>query len=181
MVALVLGTALSTLGLAPLARADGTVAELDRYCTACWRNARLQPDSWNDCTQEVFLRLVERVPVSSWHRILADQGPERRELLRAIDMVKKRNRRARPLSRIAGPCPDPREPRLQQRQAQRQALLQAANQHLTDRQARILAMTLDGWSVSAVADKLGLSTARVSDEKYKAIRRLRHLAQADLL
>src|SRR5262249_40533637 len=52
VVAMVLGTALTALG-APQARAAEApettaraVNDVSRYCTACWRNARLPPDCW---------------------------------------------------------------------------------------------------------------------------------------
>src|SRR5438874_9973442 len=71
------------------------ISDMSRYCTTCWRNARLQSDCWSDCTQEVFGRLLERVPADSWERVLATEGEERKEFLRAIDMVKKRVQRTR--------------------------------------------------------------------------------------
>src|SRR5947209_5211450 len=94
VVAMVLGTALSTLGTAPAASPQ-TVNDLSRYCTACWRNARLPSDVWPDCTQEVFARLLERIPPAAWGQTLSDEGQERREFLRAIDAVKKRVQRGR--------------------------------------------------------------------------------------
>ena len=71
VVAMVLGTALSTLGPAAPASADApdsvrAVSDISRYCAACWRNARLHPDCWTDCTQEVFTRLLERVSPDTW-------------------------------------------------------------------------------------------------------------------
>src|SRR5713226_6559558 len=101
LAAVVLGTALSTLGSS--SPASGSTAQLDsacvndisRYCTVCWRNARLNPDCWSDCTQEVFCRLLERVEADAWGRMLKTEGEERREFLRAIDAVKKRTQRGR--------------------------------------------------------------------------------------
>src|SRR5262249_51769500 len=103
MMAVVLGTALSTLPSPALAN-DGAnpngettlkaIADMNRYCSTCWRNARLPMDSWTDCTQEVFKKLLERVPQNSWDRVLQTEGNERREFLRAIDAVKKRTQRA---------------------------------------------------------------------------------------
>src|SRR5262249_9630678 len=98
MMAMVLGTALSALGgQSPAAAPEAAQAvnDLSRYCTACWRNARLHPDCWTDCTQEVFCRLLERVEPSAWNLALAKEGDERREFLRAIDTVKKRSQRSR--------------------------------------------------------------------------------------
>src|SRR5262245_64666087 len=95
MVAMVLGTALSALGPAAATASAKTVNDLSRYCTACWRNARLPANSWTDCTQEVFTRLLERVPTEKWEQTLRGEGDERREFLRAIDAVKKRVQRGR--------------------------------------------------------------------------------------
>src|SRR6516165_5717973 len=104
MVAMVLGSALTAFnpgqGVAATT-SDGTsqaIADMGRYCTTCWRNARLPADSWTDCTQEVFRRLLERVPSGSWDQVLRAEGAERREFLRAIDAVKKRTQRARKCS-----------------------------------------------------------------------------------
>jgi RNA polymerase sigma factor (sigma-70 family) len=53
---------------------------------------------------------------------------------------------------------------------------QAAAKLLTEKQGRILELTLAGWSVQEIAEKLETPAARISDEKYKAIRKLgRHL------
>src|SRR5271157_3635223 len=80
---MVLGTALSALGQNPAQAKDlpqhtiRAVTEMSRYCTTCWRNARLQADSWDDCTQEVFSRLLERIPPSSWDSALKEEAEER--------------------------------------------------------------------------------------------------------
>jgi DNA-binding NarL/FixJ family response regulator len=48
---------------------------------------------------------------------------------------------------------------------------------LTPRQQRILQMSFEGWSVHDIAADLRLPPERISDEKYKAVRKLReHLA-----
>jgi len=80
VMAMVLGTALGTMATAAPARAEangraaGTVNDMSRYCTVCWRNARLHPDSWSDCTQEVFSRMLERVEMESWDQALRGDG-----------------------------------------------------------------------------------------------------------
>src|ERR1044072_1671943 len=98
LVAMVMGTALATMSAATPAQAAQTtpaVNQISRYCSACWRNARLPEDRWNDCTQEVFRRLLERVPVNGWEQVLAAETLERREFVRAIDAVKKQTQRDR--------------------------------------------------------------------------------------
>jgi RNA polymerase sigma factor (sigma-70 family) len=175
MMAVVLGTALSTAGgPSGAAASPDTVNDLSRYCTACWRNARLPADCWADCTQDVFSRLLERVPVNAWCRTLADEGDERREFLRAIDAVKKRVQRARKWV----PCPadqfaDARDLRDRDRADDIDDVLAAAHERLSDRQHDIVRRTLEGWSVQDIARELRTSPERVSDEKYKAIRKLR--------
>jgi RNA polymerase sigma factor (sigma-70 family) len=180
VVAMLLGTALSALGSTPVAARQApppsaqAVNDLSRYCTACWRNARLHPDAWDDCTQEVFQRLLERVPTADWGRVLREDGQERRELVRAIDAAKKRVQRSRkwaaaPVEAVA----DPRDEQRQRLADEREAVRQAAETLLTARQQRILQLSFEGWSVQDIAGELGTSPDRVSDDKYKAIRKLR--------
>jgi RNA polymerase sigma factor (sigma-70 family) len=179
MAAVVLGTALSALGPTAVAPAapEATlraVTDMSRYCTTCWRNARLHPDCWTDCTQEVFSRLLERVTPDAWDRVLQAEGEERREFLRAIDTVKKRTQRSRKwagseMEQVA----DPRDRQDTRLADDREVVRQAAREVLSPRQQRILQMSFEGWSVHEIADELRLPPERVSDEKYKAVRKLR--------
>jgi RNA polymerase sigma factor (sigma-70 family) len=177
MVAVVLGTALVALG--PSARASEELApravqDITRYCSACWRNARLPLDCWGDCTQDVFQRLLERVPRERWSQVLAADGDERQEFLRAIDTVKKRVQRDRQRwSRLQHETPDHRAPQDQERADSRGNLQHAAEQTLSRRQQRIVQRSCEGWSVAEIAEEMSIAPARVSDEKYKAIQKLR--------
>jgi RNA polymerase sigma factor (sigma-70 family) len=179
VMAVVLGTALSmnaapgqTETLTPQATAKA-IADMSRYCATCWRNARLPMDSWGDCTQEVFRRLLERVPTDAWDQALHGEGEERREFLRAIDTVKKRTQRARKFSPAIENVADRRDPQCRGLREEREVVDQAAAEVLTPRQQRILQLSFEGWSVQDMSKKLCLSVERISDEKYKAIRKLR--------
>jgi RNA polymerase sigma factor (sigma-70 family) len=182
VLAMVVGTALSTLGSGPaVAAQDSTraISDLSRYCTACWRNARLHPDCWPDCTQEVLCRLLERVPVQAWQEVLKqDEGNERREFLRAIDTVKKRTQRSRKLSSVAGDAvADNRDGHDRRLADDWDAVHQSAGRLLSPRQQRILRLSSQGWTAKDIAEQMQLPPERVSDEKYKAIRKLReHLS-----
>ena len=104
MAAVVAGTALSAIGSE--AKASGpapeAVTDISKYCQVCWRNARLHPDSWPDCTQEVLVRLLQTVEPGKWSTLLKqDENDDRREFLRAIDAVKKRTQRARKTAGLA--------------------------------------------------------------------------------
>ncbi|HMF15215.1 MAG TPA: sigma-70 family RNA polymerase sigma factor [Gemmataceae bacterium] len=178
-VAVVLGTALSALGSTPAAVAEApatmrAVADMSRYCTSCWRNARISPDSWGDCTQEVLQRMLERVAPDAWQQVLSDDGNERREFLRAIDTVKKRSQRQRrpanvPLDQFA----DRRDSNERRLADDRETVRDAARELLSQRQQRIVQLSLEGWSVHDIAVEMRTGPERVSDEKYKAIRKLR--------
>jgi RNA polymerase sigma factor (sigma-70 family) len=179
VMAVVLGTALSVSaapGEAAVQTPQGTaqaIADMSRYCATCWRNARLPMDSWSDCTQEVFRRLLERVPADAWNQVLHGEGQEHREFLRAIDTVKKRVQRARKFSPAVDRVADRRDPQRRRLREEREAVAQAAAQILSPRQQRILQMSFEGWSVQDMAEELRIPVERISDEKYKAIRKLR--------
>ncbi|MFO0926476.1 MAG: sigma-70 family RNA polymerase sigma factor [Gemmataceae bacterium] len=183
MAAVVLGTALSTLGPARVHAADPTnqaAQELGRYCTTCWRNARLPVDAWGDSTQEVLCRMLERVPTTRWSLALKGEGEERREFIRAIDAVKKRVQRTRQHSDAVEAVADPRGSGDGRRAEERALVRQAAEELLTPRQQRILVMSFEGWTIPEIGAELALPVERVSDEKYKAIRKLRaHLAERE--
>ena len=180
VVAMLLGTTLSALGAAT-AQAVPTpettlraVTDMSRYCTTCWRNAHLPPDCWTDCTQEVLCRLMERVDPEAWSQVLKAEGDERKEFLRAIDAVKKRSQRRRKWN--AGSVesvPDRHDVYDRQLAEDREVVRQTAEKVLSSRQQSILQMSFDGWTVQEIAVELKLPAERVSDEKYKAIRKLR--------
>ena len=131
-------------------------------------------DSWTDCTQEVFKKLLERVPQDGWDRVLRGEGAERREFLRAIDAVKKRTQRARKLSNLSAEVADYRGRTENSLRDDRETVALAAREVLSPRQRRLLELTADGWAVPEIAATLGTTVERVSDEKYKAIRKLQH-------
>jgi RNA polymerase sigma factor (sigma-70 family) len=180
-VAMVLGTALSALGSSAAGTAHAetrAVNDISRYCTACWRNARLDPACWPDCTQEVFCRLLERVAPEDWEQVLKVEGEERREFLRAIDAVKKRTQRSRKWSStLVDTVADRHDMQERQVADHREAVHRAAAQLLSDRQRRILQLSFEGWAVQEIAEKLQIGAERVSDEKYKAVRKLREYFQ----
>lgn len=189
MAAVVLGTALTT-GAAASATATGptsasaqvdesTVRDLSKYCQACWRNARLPIDRWTDCTQQVFIRLLERIQPDRWAALLKSDGEDKREFLRAIDAVKKRTLRARRSAELAVEVPDFQNRAETALREQREVLRLAAEEVLSDRQRSILDLSADGWSVADIATELGTTPERVSDEKYKAIRKLRDHLQVE--
>jgi len=150
------------------------VTDISKYCQTCWRNARLPADRWQDCTQEVFIRLLERVEAEKWGTVLVDdETMERREFLRAIDAVKKRTQRARKFAGLTPDLPD-RRPVSNTSKDDRDAVAKAANELLSPRQRKLLDLTAEGWTVPEIAIELNTTPERISDEKYKAVRKLQH-------
>lgn len=172
------------MGLAALtaqATESELVHDIQRYCAVCWRNARLDPGLWDDCTQEVCVRLLGKARAGELdlNLVLADDTAERRELVRAIDMVRKRVQRARKHQVLDDQLtPGPDVDRLDRERQELGEILEAARRAvLSPRQDRIVELWTRGWNVPEIGQTLGLSPARVSDEKYKALRKLeRHLA-----
>ena len=177
MIAVVVGTALSALTPSLSAEqiaSEETIHNVSRYCTACWRKARVPTDRWGDCTQEVLCRLLERVPGENWSQLLTVETEERRELIRAIDTIKKREQRRKKwnsdsLDQYADRSESPRNQTLEERAS----VTRMADEILTSRQKQIVELSLDGWSVQDIGRKLDLAPERVSDEKYKSVRKLR--------
>lgn len=172
------------IGLAALtAQASETdlVRDIQRYCTVCWRNARLDPRLWDDCTQEVCCRLLGKARNGDLdlNQVLGDDTPERRELVRAIDMVRKRVQRTKKFQPLDLSLPSlvDHDRRHRERLELGEILEAARHAVLSERQDRIIELWMRGWTVPEISDELQLPSPRVSDEKYKALRKLeQHLS-----
>jgi len=177
------------MGLAALtaqATEGDLVRDIQRYCTVCWRNARLEPGLWDDCTQEVCCRLLGKARAGQLdlNLVLSEETDERRELVRAIDMVRKRVQRTKRFQILDDQhTPGKDLDRLdRERQELGELLENARNAVLSERQDRIVELWTRGWTVPEISETLNMPVARVSDEKYKALRKLeRHLAGEQLV
>jgi RNA polymerase sigma factor (sigma-70 family) len=176
MAAVVLGTALAAgSGQAAEGPNPKAVQDISKYCQTCWRNARLPTDRWQDCTQEVFVRLLERIEAAKWETVLKDdETAERREFIRAIDAVKKRTQRARKYSNLTPDVAEYRGRNESDLLDDRDTVAKAARELLSPRQRRILELASDGWAIPQIASELAAPVERISDEKYKAIKKLQH-------
>ncbi|MHC4877467.1 MAG: sigma-70 family RNA polymerase sigma factor [Planctomycetota bacterium] len=149
------------------------------YCARSWQNAGIARQDWNDCTQEVYLRLLSRIRQKDLHRIFDDdESPERRELNRAIWATAQRWRRApRPASLIEEDTRPERVdtwPEKMETLSRVERAMDSGDTRLTPTQRQIVKRWTDGESISGIADALDMTPARVSDEKYKAVQKLRH-------
>jgi RNA polymerase sigma factor (sigma-70 family) len=148
------------------------------YCSKSWQNAGISHQEWSDCTQQVFARLLERVDRDRLLIAIEDaESPERRELNRAIWATSQRSRREKKYSSLefAASQSEDRDawPAKMESLAHVRNAVNGDNARLSPTQREIVTRWSDGESFSAIAESLKLSPARISDEKYKAIQKLR--------
>lgn len=173
------------LGLAAAACAAVTVAvggaaenqaigQIERYCAASWRNARIERSAWPDCTQQAFADLLQRVSRRELVEAIENASSrQRRALNRSIWCVISRWRRTPRLYPLeANDPPDRRSARSAQAPYDAERLA-AAIDRLAPRQRAIVELWSQGCSIAEIACQLAIPPARVSDEKYKAVQALR--------
>ena len=174
----------ATFGSVHAAEEAEAVTGIQRYCATSWRNAGIDSQDWEDCTQEVIAQLLERIagqrmPIA----IRDDKSEERRQLNRSIWCIAQRWRRRSKhvsLDEVGSVDQAAEDARWEVIDEAEHAWLAAAD-CLTTRQQQILSLWSDGWSIREVAERLDLTPARTSDEKYKAIKKLRkHLGIAEV-
>jgi RNA polymerase sigma factor (sigma-70 family) len=161
-----------------------TVQQLERYLTTSWRNAQISEQDWSDCTQQAMTELLERVPGPRFTKIFDRPDlNDRRELNRAVWRTVQRWRRQRRYASLdenhgppVHPSSSPTE-RLQRGETWEE--LEQAMADLSDRQQRILRLWAQGYTVAEIGEQLRLPAPRVSDEKYKAVRKLRRLLDVE--
>lgn len=148
------------------------------YCSRSWQNAGINHQEWSDCTQQVFARLLERVDRDKLLTAIEDaESDERRELNRAIWATSQKSRREKKYSSIEfaeshSENDDPWQAKTEALEHVRTAV-NGDDARLSPTQREIVTRWSDGESISAIAESLKLSPARISDEKYKAIQKLR--------
>lgn len=166
------------------ATAVGQVSEsvvlkkIQAYCTRSWLNAGIARQDWDDCTQDVYLRLLSNLSRKQMLQALDDgESDERRELNRAIWATAQRRRRAHHHTSLIDDGgreveTDLWPAKMEAIERVRQAI-DSSDAKLSPQQREIVSRWSDGEAISRIAEELKLSPARVSDEKYKAIQKLR--------
>lgn len=155
------------------------------YCSRSWQNAGINHQEWSDCTQQVFARLLERIDRDRFLIAIEDpESPERRELNRAIWATSQRSRREKKYSSLEycvsqSENSDPWPAKLESLARVREAVVNE-DVRLSSTQQEIVSRWSDGESISSIAETLKLAPARISDEKYKAIQKLRRHFDGDV-
>ncbi len=156
---------------------------IQAYCRTSWKNSKVRQTDWDDCTQDVLLRLYSSLTREQLGIALNNPDSlERRELNRAVWATSQRWRRQHRHQQLtdeyttAGRSDSWPEVMSDLQRVQKAAT--SDNARLTPTQRDIIRRSSEGASVADIAHDLKLLPQRVSDEKYKAIQKLRdHFAR----
>ena len=161
-------------GTSSAAASPEAIDQIQRYCAKGWQNAGIARQDWQDCTQQALMELLERVSNRGLGEAIDNvESQERRELNRTVwRTIQRWRRRPKAGSFEESTTRYDAAVRVNHSEAWDEILL-VARDCLTVRQQRILELTREGWKTSEIAGELGLTAARVSDEKYKGISKLR--------
>lgn len=163
-----------TMAVAAIASSPclAAIQSIEKYCQKSWANAGIHQQDWGDCTNQALLELIEEITTERLPLAAEDERSfERQSLKRSIWRVIQRQRRAPQFAR----CDEYRFPQADGNGVDHglwQEVLAAAKRRLTTQQWQVLTLLHEGWKIGEIADLLGIKRSRVSDEKYRAIRKL---------
>jgi DNA-directed RNA polymerase specialized sigma24 family protein len=159
-----------------------TIQSIDKYCEASWHRANIPRQEWDDCSQHAFVRILTRLSRDRLAEAIEYRhSKHRRELNRCIWATTQWWRRSdhhRSLTDEDVPdsaftarvwdetVPDVRE------------AIHSDAVGLTAIQRRVIDLWANGHSITDIASQLGVPSRRISDEKYKAISKLKARFQA---
>lgn len=167
------------------------LAQLDRYLGRAWARAGIAPQAFEDCTQAVYVTLLQNLGRRGFDRLAADVGwhgiravlnwgtADGPDFFRAVDMVKKRSLRLKSFQaldeRQAGPAASDGVAA-----DRRGALHEAIARTLSPREAALIRGTLAGKTPAEIAQDWGVAPKTVSNEKTRALQKLRAALVAEL-
>jgi len=166
------------------------LAQLDRYLGRAWARAGLAPQKHADCTQAVYLTLLESLGRAGFDRLASEVGQlgirevlsretaEGPDFFRAIDMVKKRAQRERSPAPLDGD--DVAAGRRADPDDWRSTLDEAIRRTLAPREAALIYATLEGHTPAEIAEQWGVAPKTVSNEKTRAFHKLREYLVSEL-
>jgi RNA polymerase sigma factor (sigma-70 family) len=172
---------------------DTGLARLGRYLSRAWYRAGIAMQQHDDCSQAVYATLLANLGRAGFDRLLAEVGrldirevfsrdtTEGPDFFRAIDMVKKQAQRQRRFESLDGSdVASSVDGRDASRQDWRETLEEAIAQTLNPREAALIHDTLDGKTPAQIALQWGVAPKTVSNEKTRALQKLREFLVAVL-
>ncbi len=145
----------------------------------------------DDSTQAVYLtllrnlgrdrfdRMIEEIGQLGIRDVLSRETSEGPDFFRAIDMVKKRAQRERSYLPIESIDPSATAAASTGDDETRAALYEAIGNSLSPREAALIHATLQGETPAEIASRWGVAPKTVSNEKTRAIQKLREVLTAD--
>lgn len=167
------------------------LSQLDRYLNRAWYRAGIAPQQHDDCTQAVYATLLQTLGRDRFDGLLTDIGqsgirdvlsretPEGPDFFRAIDTVKKRAQREKTFQPIDAVDVADASVASPGQSDWRGALFEAIEQSLNPREAALIQATIQGETPAEIAQKWGVAPKTVSNEKSRAIQKLRDALGAD--
>jgi DNA-directed RNA polymerase specialized sigma24 family protein len=154
-----------------------TIQSIDSYCAASWHRANIPRQDWDDCSQQTFVRLLGRVSQDALAEAIENaRSHHRRELNRCIWATTqwwRRSQRHRSLHGDDVPDPAKTPQLLGVTVPDVQEAMRSDAVGLTATQRSVMELWATGHSTKDIASNLGVPSRRVSDEKYRAISKLR--------
>ncbi len=174
------------------ADASAGLSQLDRYLARAWFRAGIPAQQHDDCSQAVYTTLLQGLGRGRFDHLLGEVGQfgirdvlsretaEGPDFFRAIDTIKKRAQRERsfqPLDAVDSSSlnrPDGSQAEL------KRTLQEAILRSLSPREAALIQATLQGETPAEIAQQWGIAPKTVSNEKTRAIQKLRDVLASDL-
>lgn len=164
----------------------GGVENLARYLSTAWRRAGIPPQKFDDCSQAVFMTLLEHygrerfddlvreVPGKGIPEVFRPETEHGKEFYRAIDAAKKRAQRERSLASLDAPeegygLSTPADEWGEARADLREAITRVLN----PREADLIQSLLAGEDASEIAERWGVAPKTVLNEKSRVLQKLR--------
>lgn len=168
-------------------------SQLNRYLSKTWYRAGVPQQQHDDCSQAVYVSLLQNLGRRRFDLLVGEIGnlgirdvlsretAEGPDFFRAIDTVKKRAQREKtylPLDSVdvVGHDGGSEGPTYW-----RGALEEAIEQSLSPREADLVHETLQGKTPAEIAEAWGVAPKTISNEKSRAIQKLREALVDDLL
>jgi RNA polymerase sigma factor (sigma-70 family) len=165
------------------------MSQLNRYLNRAWYRAGVPTQLHDDSTQAVYVALLQNLGRSRFDQLVGDIGrngirdvlnrdtEDGPDFFRAIDTVKKRSQRER--TYVSLEAIDVASTS-SSGETWRGALQEAIDHTLTPREASLIQDTLMGKTPAEIASAWGVAPKTVSNEKTRAIQKLREALVAEV-
>jgi RNA polymerase sigma factor (sigma-70 family) len=163
-------------------------SQLNRYLCRAWSRAGIAPQSHDDCTQAVYVAMLQNLGRSRFDAMLTDIGQtgirdvlsretaEGVDFFRAVDTVKKRAQRQRVHQPLDGAVMSvATTPVDATADYWRASLREAIDHSLNPREAALIRATLQGETPAEIASQWGVAAKTISNEKTRVIQKLREI------